>query len=50
MVADFEFISESEFVIENKVYHTFNKPWIENLFKIMENKNDNDSPEDKETT
>jgi len=36
-------ISESEFVIENKVYHSFNREWIENLFKNMSKKNDNDS-------
>lgn len=50
MVADFEFINESEVVIGNKVYHVFNRPWIENLFKIKENKNDNDTPKDSRSS
>jgi hypothetical protein len=41
-------ISDSEFVIGNKVYHSNNPEWLENLFKIMEEKNDNDTPKDKE--
>jgi hypothetical protein len=50
MTDQLNWISDSEFVIENKVYHSFNKPWLENLFKLMEEKNDNDTPKDKEAS
>lgn len=36
-------ISDSELVINNKVYHITNPEWIKNLFKKMEEKNDNDT-------
>ncbi len=39
-------ISDSEFVVGNKVYHSFNKAWLENLFEIMSEKNDNDITKD----
>ncbi len=50
MADQLKWISDSEFVIGNKVYHSFSKSWLENLFKIMSEKNDNDSPKDQETS
>jgi len=43
-------ISESEFMIGNKVYHSNNPEWLENLFKNMSKENDNDTPKDQEAT
>jgi hypothetical protein len=40
-----EWLSDTEFVINGKVFQTYNRPWIENLVKfidmdrIYENKN-----------
>lgn len=43
-------ISESEFVIGNKVYHSFNPKWLENLFEKMEKNYDDDPSKDKEAS
>jgi hypothetical protein len=45
-----KWISESEIVIGNKVYHIINPQWIRNLFAIMEKENDNDTPKDQEAS
>ncbi len=42
-------ISESEFVVGNKVYHSNNPEWLENLFKNMSKQDDDDSSKDKKT-
>lgn len=43
-------ISDSEFVVGNKVYHSNNPDWLENLFKNMSKTDDNDTPKDKEAS
>jgi hypothetical protein len=41
-----KWISESELVINNKVYQVTNPEWIKNLLKNLEEKDDNDTPKD----
>lgn len=46
-----KWISASEIVIGNKIYHITNPEWIRNLFEKMDKeKNDNDTTKDKKTT
>jgi hypothetical protein len=43
-------ISDSDFVIGNKIYHCTNPEWIKILFNIMDKENDNDTPQDQEAS
>jgi hypothetical protein len=42
-----KWISDSELVIDNKVYHITNPEWIKNLFSIMDKENDKDKNDNK---
>lgn len=43
-----KWISESEVLIGNKVYHITNPEWIKNLEELMDKKDDNDPTAHKE--
>ncbi len=43
-----KWISDSELVIHNKVYHISNPEWIKNLMRLYQN--DNDSTEDQKAS
>jgi hypothetical protein len=45
-----KWISESEFVIGDKVYHCINPEWIKKLIDYWEKKHDNDTPKDQRAT
>ncbi len=43
-------LSESEIVVKDKVYHITNPEWIKNLIKILDKKYDNDTSKNQEAS